>query len=215
MFFSVAVSSLPQLGQIINNLVLSPCLSLGIVIYAYRVHTDEKREASNLFDGFAHWLKIFQFSSILMVAVLIALAPLLHYVMGNIDATSPELMLESWNELSLTSTEKVICGISIFAALVVSVLLGFTPLFIGFYELDPITAVKYSYRFVSINWLPILCYVIIVGLIAVSGVILLGFGILITFSIAFPMQYAAFEQMTVVTEYFIDEETPDSVDEMF
>lgn len=215
---SMALVFIPFIGQL-ANMIVSPALTLGGAIYAYRCHVGEQREFSNFFDGFSHWKQIVIYAAILFVGMTIFFIPLFAIIgleSGILNMfTDPDNFTMAAPNMSTMS--KVLLTIIVFTMIYLSICITLTVYFIGFYELSAMDALKYSFRFVRPKWWAVFAFMIVTAFIGMSGVILLVIGAFLTMSIIYPMFYAAFDELTAIEEYYAEESLSqdDDITDMF
>jgi|GEM_PF-3528492 len=218
MIIIMGLSMIPIAGQLATSILIGPALTLGAAIFAYRLYSKDNAEFSNFFDGFAHWQQIAILGIITSIISIILLSPIIFSLGWSIIADGgASLLTEGFDNLTFSTLSKVGIGISVLLLVYFSVCISFAVHFIGFFEVDAINAIKYSFKFVNRHWLWVFLYMIVAGIAACLGMILLLIGIIITAPLVYAFQFAAFDELTAVTEYFnkSDENDQVNIDEMF
>ena len=201
--FALVLGSVPVIGQVASSLLVSPALSLGGAIYAYRVYTKEDREFANFFDGFTHWQTLILVSGVTITLAILFLAPII-FAFGWESFMSAGMNYEiaDFEDFELSSLSLVIMSIAVIAAVYIGVCLSYAVYIAGFFELGAVSSLKYSYKFVSRQWVWVFLYTIAAGICAISGLLLLLVGIVITYPMIFAMQFAGLEELTAVKEFY-------------
>jgi len=211
---SFILGLIPILGQIGNSILIAPALTLGAYMYTHKVERDDDVEFGNFFDGFK-FIGTIAIARILIYIVIILLSILLFRNMfdgnwmsimtGNTDFLTAELMDEDF-EFSDFINVDAMTWVFLIPLLLCSMMIFYTECFIGFFGLSAMDAIKYSCQFVLKNLFKIIILNILIGLIAISGVIGIIVGMLITFSMIYPMFYRSFSIMTDLDNYLGDDE---------
>ena len=82
-----------------------------------------------------------------------------------------------------------------------SMVLSFAPLFVIFYKLDSISAIKNSFKVFNKNLINFLFFFLMLIAINIGGILLFGFGLLITVPISHIAIYFAFRDIIIVEEH--------------
>lgn len=209
---------IPILGPVAGSILVNPSLAVGAAFYAHRIYTNKSTSFNNFFDGFQFWKELAIVGLITLGVVFALLVPLFLFI--GFDA----LMLLS-DPLADSSDLDFDFGpffigtmvILILGLLYISLCITFAPYLVGFYGLDAISALKYSYRFVSANWIWVFLFFLVAGIISMLGILGLIIGIFITFPMLFAFQFSAFEELTDYTGYEerLNDTDAVNIDDMF
>ncbi len=210
---SFILALIPGLGQIANNVLVSPALGLGAYLYANKLDTGAPVEFGDFLNGFKFSGTIIV-ARILITIVMFLLAMLLFRNMfgGNwlsvltgesqtLTNSITEAMLDEDFDLSDYVNFTWMTLVYLIPLILFSFLIFYTECFIGFYNLSAMDAIKYSAQFVLKNLPKLIILTILIGIIAMSGIIGIFIGIIITISMIFPMFYKSFAIMTRLDEF--------------
>lgn len=200
LIISMVVGVIPFIGSLVNNLFVTPALTVGAYIFShniYKKHTNP--DFGQFFDGFKLAGEIIIANLIYYLALIILMAPFLIASGGefmNWIGADPVDIADRLPEL-FTSWKLALLIIPLAGAL----LFTYAMHFIVFYKLKAIDAVKYSVKFTMKHYFPILFLIIVSVLIMLLGLLGLFIGIFITISVMFPISYSSFKGMTQLDAY--------------
>jgi len=202
-FLMIFLIVIPVIGWIGVPFVLYPVLSIGFYIVARKLDKGESVSFSDLFKGFDRWGQLALGFFGVMVITTIAQIP--YYIM-NAEVYSWYLELfQNMDEIE-DMVGEVPPEPPLWAFLLqipgffIQTLYLFTLPFIYFFNLSFWDGMEYSRKFASKNYLWILAFVIITGIIGGIGVLFCCVGALVTIPASFCMNYAAFADITRLNE---------------
>ncbi|MBK9015634.1 MAG: hypothetical protein IPM82_17065 [Saprospiraceae bacterium] len=200
---SMVISFIPIVGNIANQLVVSPALIVGLYLFANKLDKGERPEFGTFFKGFDFVGQLVLAALVMGIILGISMIPfgfaiwnsgLVEWYMdvvqnpGTPPPPIPIADIPWWSLLLLLPT--------IFLA----VAYAWTNLFIVFYRMEFWPAMEASRRLITKNWVIFFAFSFVTGLIMMLGIILLCVGILATFPAAMCMAYAAFADVTKLNE---------------
>ena len=191
---------IPFIGPLVNNLILTPCLTVGFYLVAHKIKKEEQPEFGYFFKGFDYVGQLAIAVLIIGLLILVSLIPffIVAGTSGLLEwlAESQEILVELDEPPTLPwwSAILVIPGIYLGIAYV------WTSLFIAFYNMNFWDAMEMSRKFISKQWFLFFFFFFVLGLLALSGLILLFVGILITMPIVLCALYASFADVTGLWE---------------
>ena len=185
------------LNQVINqaaSAAVTGPLTAGMYHVAQKTDLDKPSEFGDFFVGFSKWVPLFTTSIMGVLVVLVASIPGIYLMyQGGLDISAMRgpaavEMLEEvdWSNVSL----------GVLVALIPAVYFGvsyaFAPAITWFYGVSGWDALEASRKLVGRNFITVLGFMIVVGIIMGLGIILLCVGILFTFPVYNAAMYAAF-----------------------
>ena len=201
MIASAVIGIIPIIGPIINQIVISPLLIAGAYIFSHKLANKERPEFNTFFSSTEYAGKIIGLYALYALVMLVLIAPLFLFMDINMDILSgdEEAILAMFQNIS----PLLILFIIPFA--VIAFAFAYSLHFIIFYNLSIIESIKYSAKIFFKHPIMLSLYFIVVGLIAMSGIIGLCIAILITYSMMFPMSYIPFRHITQLAEFESDD----------
>ncbi|MEK7256386.1 MAG: hypothetical protein AAB316_16650 [Bacteroidota bacterium] len=184
------------------SLFLTPPLQVGFYLVANQLHRGQPTEFGGFFKGFDF---IGQLALMTLVKSLIILASLIPFVLAVWNTSdlvqwyigflqNPAILAEGGIEPPTFPPAWTF--LLTLPAIYLSVAYTFAPLFVVFYRMEFWDALEYSRKLITQKWFLVFGFLIVTGLIAGAGIILLCIGILATFPAYLCMMYAAFEDIT-------------------
>jgi len=196
---SLMVNIVPFLGMFANQLLIGPALSLGAYIFSYKIYKEYMNpDFGDFFDGFKKASDIIVAYLIYFIAMLICFVPLfISFDLLNWIDMEPIEMAASLED-GLLSWKLLLFVIPI---TVIALCFMYSTCFIYFYNLSAWQAVKYSFRFILKNFFSFFFFVIIAGLISISGIIGFFIGVVVTMTMFYPMLFASFKGLTQLEKF--------------
>jgi len=181
------------INQAASAAVTGP-LTVGMYHVAQKTDMDKPSEFGDFFVGFSKWVPLFTTTIMSVLVVLVASIPGIYLMFqGGLDISAlqgPGAM-EALEEVDWSNV-----GLGVLVALIPAVYLGvsyaFAPAITWFYGVSGWDALEASRKLVGRNFITVLGFMIVVGIIMGLGIILLCVGILFTFPVYNAAMYAAF-----------------------
>jgi len=191
------IGLIPIVGAVVNQIIVSPLLVAGAYIFTHKLANKERPEFGAFFDVTEHAGKIISLYAIYALLMVALIAPLFLMMDFNMDVLSGdgEAVLEMFENIS------PLILLAAIPLVIISFAIAYASQFIIFYKLSIVDSVKYSAKFFFKHPVMFFFYFIVVGLIAISGIIGLCVAILITYSMLFPMAYTPFRHITQLAQY--------------
>lgn len=189
LLISMVGQFIPIVGPLAMSLFVSPALICGYYLVAHRIENGETVEFSNFFRGFDYIGQLALAALVMMLFYIVAMVPFFAVVGFSVfmgDFSNPNF--PPWSILLMIPLFYIAIGYA------------WTNLFIVFYKMEFWPAMETSRKMITKNFWNILLFAIVVGLLAGSGIIALGVGLLATLPIALCAQYAAFADVTRLKE---------------
>lgn len=194
---ALALGIIPVIGQL-ASFIISPALAIGIYIGAYKLDRQEDVQFGDFFKGFEKLGPLFLTNILVALFVVAAAIPGI--------ALMVSAGISSFNDYdgldSMFSNPLFWAGVVVgfLPALYFGVSYIFAPMFVWFYNLDTWPAMEASRKLVGRQWTTHAVFLLVIGLVAVAGIILLGFGLLYTVPASQCALYAAFADITGLNE---------------
>ncbi len=197
MVISFVLGIIPIVGPLANQLFITPILTAGAFIFSHKLANRQRPEFNTFFKGSDHAGRIIGLNALYALIFLVLVLPLFIFMGLNLDVLSgdEEAILELARSLS------PFLLLSFIPFLIVALAFAYSTHFIIFYDLSIVDSIKYSTKIFFRHPFILIIYFIIIGLIAVSGIIGFCIGIIITSSMIYPMLYMAFRHITKLAEY--------------
>ncbi len=199
----LVINLIPIIGTIAGSVLISPALMLGAYIVSHRTLENENPAFGQFFDGFQFAKEIIVAYLIMMVIYLILLIPFIFFMGTGMVTWYMEAMSDPMTASGMDPPDINLWGLlALIPMIYVGVCFYYVVHFIGFYKLTALDAIKYSFKYVNKHWFLVFLFLIVVGLIAMSGLIALVIGVFITITFMFPMLYSSFRGMTELDTYY-------------
>ncbi|MFZ1706050.1 MAG: hypothetical protein WAT79_17015 [Saprospiraceae bacterium] len=214
LIISIVNSFIPYIGTLISLIISGP-LSLGAMIFAHRMNTNQSLEFSNFFDGFKKLLPLFTTYLITLVVYLIISMPI-YFVLGNeffsvLSSNDPEQIIEAFSEVSKNSG----LFFSVFIIFIyAAVSLRWALAMVYFYDYSPIEAIKQSFLIVNKKWIYHLGFLLVCILVGLLGLLALFVGLLVAIPIISIADYVGFSDVTGLGSLSNNEDENISIDEL-
>ncbi|MDX2135104.1 MAG: hypothetical protein SFV52_09965 [Saprospiraceae bacterium] len=203
-------SIVPILGGLISAVVVTPMIIVGFYYTGHKVDRGEKLEVADFFKSFD------RIGDLILTALLVFLVVFGALLPGLILAISSGVMAYVVDgDLSSINTTLVFSGILLAAIPAIYFGVSYTwayPL-VWFYDLRPWQAMETSRKLIGKQWGIIFLFLLVVGILAGLGLVVLIVGILFTAPAMYLAQYAAFADVTGLLEDGVEgEEAADIID---
>ena len=202
MVIGFIIGLIPILGSVVTNLILTPCITVGGYYFSNRI-TKRRAEFGDFFAGFNKIGPLVLVTLIIWIISMILLAPF--FAVVGMEIFNVFTSQEPMEMLEFAESFQGWYLLLLLPVLFIYFLFSFALPLVWFFDLSPIDSIKYSSKYVARHYLLFLLFFIVTILIAVSGIILIFIGIIITFTFIYPMFYAAFRDLTQLDAY----ENPD------
>lgn len=192
---SIVLGFIPILGSIASVLTTYP-LMMGFVIVAHKINRDETFEFGEFFKGFDFFVPLFLQYLVIALISCALLIPLAIYAYLSLDLIDPNIFAIA-AEIEKLAFPLLFLMVPIFY---LAVSWRWAPYFIVFYQMPFWEAMETSRRLVGRKFWPLLGFLVLLGLLMMSGIIAFIFGIVITLPLAMCIDYAAFADVTRLME---------------
>lgn len=197
---SFICQSIPYLGFVLS-LIVSPVLSVGYSQFTYMVSRGRQPDFGEFFKGFSKIGPLILTYLLMTVISVLALLPgLFFWYQAGMFEWFQEIMAQYPLLQDIPDLREMVDMSKFWTGLLLMVVGGMTVsiLFIWalqitwFFDAGPLESLDASRRLISRNWGSMLGFLIVTGLITVSGVLLCGFGLLYTVPAMVCAQFFAF-----------------------
>lgn len=201
------VGSIPFIGQIANSLVIGPAAFAGIFIVCNRIDRGEDARFEDFFKGF-DYVSSLAIAALLTSAIALAsVAPMVYFAWqyGLVDWYYNLIV----DPMSFSAVPDIPFWIFIFIlpGIYLSVAYSWVYPFIVFYKLPAWEAMEMSRQLITKKWFTYFGYSLVMGIIAVSGVLLFGIGVIFTIPLIAIAPYTAFADVTELNSEMEDDIT--------
>lgn len=184
--------------------VVAPCLMIGFAHVAHLQEMGQPLNFNDFFRGFDRLADLFitaLLTGLLTIAVILPgyillFAGLFSAFGDDFAGANPE---ELYGELPAMILKN---GLALFGlalvllpAVYLSVAFSWSAYFVWFFKLSPWEAMQASRQVIQRSFWQVLLFLVVTGLIGISGVIVLGVGVLFTYPAMLLMHYAAFSDV--------------------
>jgi hypothetical protein len=203
LFFGIqfGMGLIPFIGTV-GSLFISAPLSAGYILVAHHLDKKENPEFGIFFKGFDFWGPLVLLAIIQSVLLVSLLLPIMITGFGGFDKFL-EYFTASPSERLLTDFSFQPGNWTFFMLLpliYLSISWRWSSFFILFYRMSPLAALEASRKVITKRFFMFLLFYIIIGLVVLSGVILLFIGVFFTLSFFYCADYAAFARVTRLNE---------------
>lgn len=211
--------SLPYVG-IFLGVAISPILSIGYSQFTYRVKRGHRPDFGEFFKGFTKIGPLILTYILTLVISLLALLPglIIWYKAGTLEwlvemqAAYPLFQdIPDLRDMVDMSLFWIGLAVMFIGGVAVSLLFIWALKIVWFFEVGPLEAIEASRKLIARNWGEMLGFIIIVGLITISGVLVCGIGLLYTAPAMAIAIFFAFADATRILEDS-EEDQPDLID---
>jgi hypothetical protein len=203
-FFILAmvINFIPFIGPIANNLVVTPALTVGIYLFAYKLHRGEPTEFGDFFKGFDFTAQLAISTLVKGLLIGITLVPfaIIFWKYGWVEWYMEVLKYPGTPPSDLPEFPPFWAFLLLLPAMFLSIVYAWTYLFIAFYKMEFWDALEASRKLITKNFLILFAFMLVIGMILAAGFFLFCIGILVTFPAAMCMTYAAFADVTKLNE---------------
>jgi hypothetical protein len=204
---ALGLISNPIVGYILNNWVISPALSAGLILFMQKKYNTNQSDFGLIFKGFTT-----NFGQVILVNILIALISilaLLPFILSFLAAFDFEALKEVAEKINdITAIKEVYAiflssmdalGVGLFISmalvLILTVFFSLSNYFVVVGGLTAVASLGASFGVVKKAFFPILGFFIVLGLINVLGLICLVVGVLVTLPVTIMAIYAMFHHI--------------------
>ena len=192
---SFVLGLIPVLGNIANALITYP-LMVGYALVAHKINRNEPFEFGDFFKGFDFFTPLVLQYLVLALASVALLVPVGLYAYLSLDIIGFEDLI--------LDTDPSVLVIPILLMMVPMLYLytswRWAPYFIVFYKMPFWDAMETSRRLVGRQFWPLFAFMLLIGLLMVSGIIGFVVGIIFTIPLGMCVDYAAFADVTRLME---------------
>jgi Membrane domain of glycerophosphoryl diester phosphodiesterase len=179
--------------NMVSPFIITPCLAFGFHLVSNQISEKNKiPEFGTFFNGFSHLSKLAVITLITLLCIGVCFLPFLFSVgfafLSNLDNKSEMLS-------TIMSGPMPLLIIGFLALLYLSISWTFSSLIAVFHNKEAWSAMETSRKLVGKNWLMVLLFIIVIGLINLLGLLILGFGLLFTVPYGICCLYAAYEDI--------------------
>jgi uncharacterized membrane protein len=195
------LSVIPVVGSLVQA-IIQPALTIGFVAAAHKAIQQEKPTFSDCFSGFSQFGNLFLVNLLLGLAVALCFLPFIIGLIITVGSQLGDLIPPSGDDPEETLDRvaeffgapmillPLVAGIVL--ALIVSTLFAFANQYVFFYQMSATEAMQTSLNVVKRNLGGMVGFMIVSGLVAASGALLCGIGLLFTVPISMVSLYVAF-----------------------
>ena len=199
-FFVVSsvVGLIPIVGSIVNYIFVTPLLTAGGYLFSHRLANRETTELSTFFDVTDYAGRIIGLYAIWMLSLAALIVPMIFMAGVDYNALTggdPEAIL------SMAENISPLIFLAVIPLMLLGLAIAYASHFIMFFDMTIMDSVSYSAKLFFKHPIAIFFYFIVVGIIAVSGIIGLCVAMIVTYPMAFPMTYVAFRDLTQLDSY--------------
>lgn len=197
LLISLFVAMIPVLGQI-AGVIIGPALLAGFYHVANQVDRGNPTVFGDFFKGFDKLGNLFLTSLLTGLIVVVSAIPGLIVLFTSGFSITSLMMGEPAEE----NTSMIVVGVllMLIPALYLGVSYLFAPMLVWFYDLKPWDALETSRKLIGKNWGIFFGFMLVMGIIASLGLLLLGVGLLYTMPAYLCANYAAFADVTRLNE---------------
>lgn len=204
MFVILAVVNfIPIVGTILNQFILGPALTVGAYLVANKIRKGESTEFSDFFKGFDFVRPLALTALAIFVITMIAMLPFI-FLGGGMELFSwyMELLKDPMGMQGTTPdfSFSFVSFLLLIPVIYVGVAYSWAYKFVVFYNMSFWEAMEASRRIITKKWFLIFVFLVIAGIIAGLGILLLCVGILFTFPAYLCMNFSAFADVTRLDE---------------
>lgn len=202
------VGALPIIGGWVNELFISPVILVGLHFVARNISRGETHHFDQFWGGLQHFQQLVTLTIIQSVFYMICISPIL------LSADFSLIMewFTEWQQYPLEVSTfpgfQFWYFILVLPIIYFSITWMYAPLLVIFYKMPAWEAMEASRKIISKKWLLFAVFSLLVGLVSVSGVLLLGIGILYTMPAGLCVFYASFED---ILDFYVKEDGEDDL----
>lgn len=204
---SASVGFIPIVGDIVGNVILSPCLLAGAIFVTWNISRGRGwLDFGDMFKGF-NYLQPLAISTLIQGLASLILIVLVFYnflpeimdvfkIIQDTDIFARQRKIEEALPALFTGKFIVSCLILTVALLFMSALWAFKNHFIVIYKMQAWPAMEMSRRIARHNLWRLIGFFILIGLILIISAIPCGIGLLFSLPLMIGATYSAFAQIT-------------------
>jgi len=215
-FIMSFVGSFPWVGAWASKFMMVPVLTAGIYLVAHRINKGERVEFGDHFMGFQHLVRLALASMAISVVTTAATVPFFIANQGLLEWTwsltefSATVSFDSFDDFrdsypGFQSWKLLLLVPVIYLAVAYS----WTRMFVVFYDLNVWDAMEASRKLVSKNWLTYFLFGLTLAVIGLGGLVGLFIGVFFTYPAMLCINYAAFDDITLLRKAEREEEFVD------
>jgi len=195
------VNAIPLVGPL-ASIVVIPTLMAGIYIVSYKIQKGEQPEFGDFFEGFKRFGEIAVPSILTFLIYMASFIPFVIAVVLALGLFDPGFSLEGFATQTIGGDFNFPFWtfLLLLPAIYFAIAYAYTILFVWFYDAEPWEAMEASRKVVTKNWFIIFAFAIVVGFIAMLGIIGFLIGIVVTLPIAYIAIYVSFADITNLHE---------------
>jgi hypothetical protein len=202
----IAVTLGQVISQVCNSFIQAP-LMIGYSIGGYRTAKEDMPEVGDFFAGFSKIGPLFTtllFSS--LITILACLPGLYIIYTAGLDFSNMEGIMRNPDDIELDwGLLSMGIGVAAIPAIYFAISYAWALNFVWFYDLSPWEALEASRKTISHNFIGVLLFNIVIGLLIMAGLIALCIGIIYTIPVGLAANYAAFAHATGVEKDEVDD----------
>jgi hypothetical protein len=204
MFVILAVVNfIPIIGALLNQFILGPALTVGAYLVANKIRKGESTEFSDFFKGFDYVRPLALTALGIFVVTILAMLPFV-FLGGGMELFSWYMdMMQDPMGMQGTVPDfgfSILSFLLLLPAVYLGVAYSWAYKFVVFYDMSFWDAMEASRKVITKKWFMIFIFMIIIGIIAGLGILLLCVGILFTFPAYLCMNFSAFADVTRLDE---------------
>ncbi|MFK7771402.1 MAG: hypothetical protein AB8F94_04650 [Saprospiraceae bacterium] len=211
MLITGTVNLLSVLGDLVNRIIVSPVLGVGVYFVARNISKEDEFNFDQFWKGFQFISPLILMSLIEAAIFLFLISPIL--ITGDLNLYLE--WLEEWQKTPLSIDSfpgfQTWYLLLLLPIVYLSVVWIYAPLLIIFYNMPAWDAMETSRKIISKQWGIFALFYFLVSIISVSGVLFFGIGILYTLPIGACILYASFED---ILDFYLTEEDDDLMDHL-
>ncbi len=183
--------------EVLFSVIISPCLLAGFYYTAHKTAENDSTAFDDFFKGF-DWVKPLTISALIQFAItMLCFVPMIAF-----GAANWRLIARGDFPIEFLAANLGTIGFLYLALMIpliyLAVAWSFAPFLIIFHDMEAWPALEASRQIVSKKWFTFFGFFIVIGLIAILGVLGLIVGLLFTIPAALCMFYAAFRDVVGV-----------------
>ncbi|TAK49639.1 MAG: hypothetical protein EPO28_00510 [Saprospiraceae bacterium] len=194
----MVINFIPIIGALVSNFILTPILTVGAYIVAYKLDKGEQTEFGDFFKGFEYIGPLALTALATFAIMMLSLIPFFLAVSSSgliawyMDVLQNPMSMSGVSIPSIPGWSFLL----LLPAVYFAVAYNWAYMFVVFYKMSFWDAMESSRKVISKNWMIIFLFLFVSGLIAAAGIIVLCVGILVTFPAYLCMNYSAFADVT-------------------
>ncbi len=202
LIISIVCNFIPVIGALANSFFISPALSVGFAIMAYRISKNKSTDFGKFFGGFNF---IGQLALLNLLLIIIYVAIVIPYILIALGTQIKEIMDLVANYRSGDEDPMLILQFFLsfivkliplfFILLIVQIGFSFSKYILVFGKKGALEAITTSFKIVWKNFISFFLFFVVLFLINVAGAICLLVGLLYTVPLSMCAMYAAYDSI--------------------